>query len=303
MIEKRIKTVQDLLDILQQVENPATTPLVMSDNLKFQFDPSEHVMYLMDEPQGNVKVTLPFPFNIFDIAHVYEGVVGNTPVQLFDVVDDNMIMVFTDPQLIHPFDEPKFTLYRGQVADADGDWQELIGLIYTGTILGYGMHINAEVSQEDLGSALNMMLQTDDNGEYVARKLGEYDDYFLAVCELYTRCYLPYQEETDLLNIDLSNYTPHDKLFFTIHTIPETEGETERVEDPDYEGGFAICTIWLNGKPIVQYGADTLSREEMSAQASKFISVDLNQIPERTLPEIIREMEIMYEKTLELGSK
>lgn len=260
MYEKRIKTVQDMIDILNQVSDPKTTLLIMSDDLKLEYDEENNVMVLRDEPQGNLKMELPPPFDVFNLAHVYETSVGTVKINMFDVTDDDMVMVFADPAYIP--DEGPFHIVLGQLTDIDGDWQQVIGLIYADSVIGYGLHVSAEISEESLTAALENMLNKDADGNFVSRVLQEYHDYYRAVLDLYARCYIPATEENDVLLVDM---TLHEKgpLYVTYSISPITDGERERVNDPDCDEDFGVCIMWSGGTPIIQYGLGTRSRSEV----------------------------------------
>lgn len=269
MYEKRIKTVQDLLNILNQVDDPVNTPFIMSDDLKIEYDSENQIMVLRDEPQGNLALSLPAPFDIFRLAHAYEANVGATKINLFDVTDDEMIMVFADPAFIPP--EGPFNMILGHLADVDGDWQEIVGMIYGDSVIGYGLHINADINEADLYTALENMLQRDADGHFVARELKTYHDYFAAVSDLYARSYIPAVEESDVLWTAMDQRTDA-PLYVSFSKTPITEGEKERVYDPDFADDFGVCTMWSGDTPIIKYGCGTKSLKEVD----EHVAADFN---------------------------
>lgn len=261
MIEKRIKTVQDLLDILGQVDDPRNTPLVMSDDLEFVYDAENQVVVLRDEPQGNLALSLPAPFDVFNLAHAYATNVGSVTINMYDVLDDDMIIVFADPAFI-PEHGP-FNMILGQLADADGDWQEIIGMVYENSVIGYGLSINAEINEADLYAALERMLQKDEDGNFIARVMATYNDYFAAVSDLYARSYIPATEENDVQWVGMDQRTDGAPLYVSFSKTPITEGEKERVYDSDFEDDFGVCIMWSGDMPIIKYGCGTLSHKEV----------------------------------------
>lgn len=261
MHEKRIKTVQDLLDILGQVDDPRNTPLVMSDDLIFTYDAENQVMVLRDEPQGNLVLSLPAPFDVFNLAHAYATNVGTVTINMYDVLDDDMIIVFADPAVVPR--QGHFSMILGQLADADGDWQEIVGIVYENSVIGYGLSINAEINEADLYSALEKMLQKDEDGKFIAREMASYDDYFAAVSDLYARSYIPATEENDILWVGMDKCTDGKPLYISFSKTPITDGEKERVYDTDFEDDFGVCIMWSGDTPIIKYGCRTLSRKEV----------------------------------------
>lgn len=261
MIEKRIKTVQDLLDILGQVDDPRNTPFVMSDDLEFVYDSENQVVVLRDEPQGNLALSLPAPFDVFNLAHVYATNVGSVTINMYDVLDDDMIIVFADPAFIP--EQGPFNMILGQLADADGDWQEIIGMIYENSVIGYGLSINAEINEADLYAALEKMLQKDEDGNFIARVMATYNNYFAAVSDLYARSYIPATEENDVQWVGMDQRTADAPLYVSFSKTPITDGEKERVYDSDFEDDFGVCIMWSGDTPIIKYGCRTLSHKEV----------------------------------------
>jgi len=264
MVRKKISTVKDLLDILKNIEHPETIPVMMSDDLQFNYDEENGVLYIEDEPQGNIEYRLEPPFDIFNVVHCYPTQSGDAIINMFDVNDDDMIMVFVDPAVVP--DGGPFQIRLGRLVDEDGEWQTLLSLVYRDTVIGYGLHINAEVSEKALSAALEETLTNTEDGTPVARVLGVYQDYFRAVCDLYVRSYVPFDDNMDALwaNMDLRDGSP---LYVTTSKTPLIDSERNRVTADGYGGDFGVCILWSGSTPIVKYGNDTTSLDELEQHA------------------------------------